>query len=40
MHFGLFDQGGSLAACAIAVALSPAEAKIRQMAVSLEHQGI
>lgn len=38
LHFGLLD-GGTLAACVIAVLLSPTEAKIRQMAVRPEHQG-
>ena len=38
MHFGLFDEG-ALVACVIAVALSPAEVKIRQMAVSDERRG-
>ncbi len=38
MHFGLFDEG-ALVACVIAVALSPTEAKIRQMAVDGGHQG-
>ena len=33
MHFGLLDQNRNLVACVIAVARSPAEAKIRQMAV-------
>jgi predicted GNAT family N-acyltransferase len=37
-HFGLFD-GGALVACVIAAPLSPTAAKIRQMAVSAEHQG-
>jgi len=38
LHFGLFDEG-ALLACVIAVVISPTEAKIRQMAVSPEHQG-
>lgn len=38
LHFGLFDDD-ELVACVIAVVLSPTEAKIRQMAVSPEHQG-
>ena len=38
LHFGLFDED-ELVACVIAVLLSPTEAKIRQMAVSPEHQG-
>ncbi|MBI5687596.1 MAG: GNAT family N-acetyltransferase [Verrucomicrobia bacterium] len=37
-HFGLFDDAGHLVACVIAVPLSPTEAKIRQMAVSMAHQ--
>ncbi|OYV06044.1 MAG: hypothetical protein CFE26_08435 [Verrucomicrobiales bacterium VVV1] len=37
LHFGLFDED-ELVACVIAVVLSPNEAKIRQMAVSPEHQ--
>lgn len=39
LHFGLFDESNNLMACAIAVVCSPKEAKIRQMAVSPEHQG-
>ena len=38
LHFGLFEDG-KLVACVIAVLLLPNEAKIRQMAVSPEHQG-
>ncbi len=38
LHFGLFDED-ELVACVIAVLASPTEAKIRQMAVSPEHQG-
>jgi predicted GNAT family N-acyltransferase len=38
-HFGLFAPGGELAACAIAVPLSYAEAKTRQMAVAPVYQG-
>jgi ribosomal protein S18 acetylase RimI-like enzyme len=38
LHFGLFEPPGHLVACAIAVRLSPTEAKIRQMAVSPSHQ--
>jgi len=38
LHFGLFDED-ELVACVIAVPLSATEAKIRQMAVSQEHQG-
>ena len=37
-HFGLFDEAQHLVACAIAVLLSPAEAQIRQMAVSVSYQ--
>lgn len=38
LHFGLFEND-RLVACAIAIPLSPGEAKIRQMAVGPEHQG-
>ena len=38
-HFGLFDDAGTLVACAIALPLSPTRAKIRQMAVQPAHQG-
>ena len=38
-HFGLFEEGGALIACVIGVTLSPARARIRQMAVAPEHQG-
>jgi ribosomal protein S18 acetylase RimI-like enzyme len=38
LHFGLFEPPHQLVACAIAVRLSPNEAKIRQMAVSPSHQ--
>jgi hypothetical protein len=38
LHFGLFEPGGELVACAVAVLLSPTEARIRQMAVSPDHQ--
>ena len=38
-HFGLFDPGGELLACVLAVPLVPTEARIRQMAVSPAHQG-
>ena len=38
-HFGLFLPCGTLAACAIAVAVSPDEMKIRQMAVRTDCQG-
>jgi predicted GNAT family N-acyltransferase len=39
LHFGLFEPMNNLVACVIAVALSPTEAKIRQMAVVPSHQG-
>src|SRR5271169_2399386 len=39
MHFGMFDQSGSLIACVVAVAFSSTEAKIRQMAVDCKHRG-
>ncbi len=38
LHFGLFEPDGTLVACAIAVELSPTDARIRQMAVSPIHQ--
>ncbi|HKA35579.1 MAG TPA: GNAT family N-acetyltransferase, partial [Thermoanaerobaculia bacterium] len=38
LHFGLFESGKELVACAVVVRLSPAEARIRQMAVSPLHQ--
>lgn len=38
-HFGLFADDGRLLACAIAVPLAPATAKIRQMAVAPACQG-
>ena len=40
-HFGLFDDGGGLFACIIAVPLSCTRAKLRQMAVSeaFQNQG-
>ena len=38
-HFGLFLTDGSLAACAIAAAISTDETKIRQMAVRADLQG-
>jgi ribosomal protein S18 acetylase RimI-like enzyme len=38
-HFGLFEPGGELLACVLAVPLAPSEARIRQMAVSPAHQG-
>jgi ribosomal protein S18 acetylase RimI-like enzyme len=38
LHFGLFEPGGELVACAVAVLLSPTEARIRQMAVSPDRQ--
>jgi ribosomal protein S18 acetylase RimI-like enzyme len=37
-HFGLFDPAGNLVACVLAAALSPTQARIRQMAVSPAHQ--
>ena len=37
-HFGLFDDAGTLVACAIALPLSSTRAKIRQMAVQPAHQ--
>ncbi len=37
-HFGWFLECGTLAACAIAVAVSPVEMKIRQMAVRADSQ--
>lgn len=39
LHFGLFEPGGELVACAAAVLLSPTQARIRQMAVSPDRQG-
>ena len=39
LHFGLFEPGGELVACAAAVVVSPAEARIRQMAVAPARQG-
>lgn len=39
-HFGLFDDNQRLLGCAIAVFISSGEAKIRQMAVSVAHQGM
>jgi len=38
LHFGLFEPGGNLVACAIAVKLSSTEARIRQTAVSPVHR--
>lgn len=38
LHFGLFGPGNHLVACAVAVRVSPTEARIRQMAVSPPHQ--
>jgi len=38
LHFGLFEPGDRLVACAVAVKLSPTEARIRQMAVSPRRQ--
>lgn len=42
LHFGLFDSHGALAACLIALWLTPTHIKLRQMAVhgSLQGQGI
>jgi predicted GNAT family N-acyltransferase len=40
LHFGLFDPGGELIACVVAVILSPTEARVRQMAVSPARQGM
>lgn len=37
-HFGLFEPGGELLACVLAVPVAPTEARIRQMAVSPAHQ--
>lgn len=37
-HFGLFGANDVLVACVTAVPLSPAAAKLRQMAVSAAHQ--
>lgn len=39
LHFGLFEDSGRLAGCAVARLLDPGEARIRQMAVRPEHQG-
>ena len=39
LHFGLFDSGGDLAACVVAVPVSATEARIRQMAVSPARRG-
>ncbi len=38
LHFGLFEAGGDLVACVVAVPLSPIDARIRQMAVSPPHR--
>ena len=38
LHFGLFEPDDNLVACAVAVKLSPTDARIRQMAVSPIHQ--
>lgn len=38
MHFGLFDEAGTLHACVIAVGISNTDAKIRQMVVRPERQ--
>jgi predicted GNAT family N-acyltransferase len=37
-HFGLFDDKGVLLACVVAAPLSPAQMKLRQMAVATEYQ--
>jgi predicted GNAT family N-acyltransferase len=37
-HFGLFDDAQNLVACAIAILLSPTQARIRQMAVRVADQ--
>jgi len=39
LHFGLFDERGSLIGCAIAVLLPGLAAKVRQMAVAQERRG-
>jgi len=39
MHFGMFDEVGKLLACVVAVAMSPTDVRIRQMAVDSKHQG-
>lgn len=39
LHFGLFDEDDQLHACAIAIPLQDARARIRQMAVSANCQG-
>lgn len=39
LHFGLFDAGGSLTACVVAVPATALKAKIRQMAVKPARQG-
>ena len=39
LHFGLFDDDGTLLACVIAAPISARVAKLRQMAVSPDHQG-
>lgn len=38
LHFGLFGPDDRLVGCAVAVRISPTEARIRQMAVSPNHQ--
>ena len=38
LHFGLFDDHGTLVASVTVVALSPTQAKLRQMAVAPEQQ--
>jgi predicted GNAT family N-acyltransferase len=39
LHFGLFGPEDELVACAVAVKISPTEARIRQMAVGPAHRG-
>ena len=38
LHFGIIDDQSKLIACVVAVALSPSQAKIRQMVVDLPYQ--
>jgi predicted GNAT family N-acyltransferase len=40
LHFGLFRPDGILLACAVAIPMSPVEARIRQVAVSPVHQNL
>jgi predicted GNAT family N-acyltransferase len=37
-HFGLFDDNGILLACVVAALLSPAQIKLRQMAVATNYR--